>query len=91
MCKRIISSSSCTLILIQLARDRVSHLGQFFFLLFKILFLRRQGMLIEPVNSILARIEEFLLVFGVEFTPELFLIGNLILECVCVVLQTYLD
>lgn len=47
-------------------------------------------MLIEPINRILARIEEFLLVFGIKFTPKLFLIGNLILECVCVVLQTYL-
>ncbi len=48
-------------------------------------------MLIEPANSIFACIEEFLLVFGVEFTPKLFLIVNLILERVGVILQSYLD
>lgn len=86
MCKRILPSS--TLILVQFARDGISNLGQFLFLFLEILFLGRRGVLVEPINCILACVEELLLVFGVEFTAKLFLIGDLVLERVRVVLQT---
>jgi hypothetical protein len=57
-------------------------------LFLEILFLGRRGVLVEPLNRILARVEEFLLVFGVQFAAKLFLIRDLILECVRVVLQS---
>lgn len=72
---------------VQLAGDRVGHVGQLFLLLLKVLSSGRRGVLLEPVIDFLDSIQNGLLVILVNLATETVLIVDLVLQAEGVVLQ----